>query len=74
MAIEKITKNYELLVRFNDDGKVGAHLQAITCIFEDGEQIAPPQLGDPKQIDLAELQSIVAALTEADWFVPEVSE
>lgn len=74
MSLEKIAKNYELLVRFNDDGKVGAHLQTLTGIVENGELIAPPQLGELQQLTLPELKTFVDGLSEADWFVSETDQ
>lgn len=72
MALEKTTHNYEILIRFNDSGKIGAHAQTLT-IVRDGEEIFNAQPNQPEPLTLAELQEKVAAFTDADWFVPESS-
>ncbi len=74
MTIEKTSRNYELLIRYNEDGKIGAHLQAITRITEAGALIAAPTLDAPRQLSLGELKSIVGSLVDSDWFVPAVSD
>lgn len=73
MALKKNDANYELLIRFNDNGKIGAHLQSITTV-SDGADVLSVKINDPEPMTLDGLQSFVASFTEDDWFVPEVSE
>lgn len=71
MALTEQTRDYEILVRFNPDGKIGAHRQTITEVLRDGEPInVGTSLNEPTPLDLAGLQAFVAALTEDDWYVP----
>jgi len=68
-TIERLTRNYEILIRFNDDNRIGAHLQTLTGYAEDGTYVQPPQLDAPNQLTLEELKRFVADLKEEDWFV-----
>lgn len=46
MSIEKRTRGYEILIRLNADGTIGAHYATISEVVEDGQVIAasPPEL------------------------------
>lgn len=70
MTVEVSTKNYELVVRYNEDGKIGALLRTITSVTDSGALITPPRVNDPQQLDLEALKAIVNGLDHADWFVP----
>lgn len=69
MALSKETRNYEMLLRFNENGKIGAQRQSITE-FKDGGTIVSATPENPEPLTLQELQDFVAALTPEDWFVP----
>ena len=71
MTIKKKTHDYEILIRFNESGKIGAHSQTMTVV-RDGDEIFSAQQNQPEALTLAELQEKIAAFTDADWFVPEV--
>lgn len=73
MAIKKTIQNYEVLIRFQPDGKIGAHKQDIGVITDGGEPYAS-KLEDPVPLSLAELQALVAAWTEDDMYMPPVAK
>lgn len=64
MSITEDTRNYEILVRFNDDGSVGAHLQQITEIKKDGSVISATVL-DPIQVSIDEVRAIIDSGSES---------
>jgi len=68
MALEKITKDYEILIRYNEDGKIGVQKQQITHYLEDGV-ILSSRLESPVEVNITELKSIVKAFTKDMWFV-----
>lgn len=68
MAITLNTRPYELLIRYNVDGKIGAHRQTITEI-KDGDTLINETINAPEELGREELQQVVAALTDEDWFV-----
>lgn len=64
MTIEKRTRGYEVLIRINADGTIGAHYATISEVIEDGEVIAasPPALsplGNVSGENAAQLTSIL---------------
>ena len=73
MSIQQTTQNYEILVRFNENGKVGAHSQSVSVI-RDGEVTLSATMNDPEPLTLAQLQERISSLTEGDWFIPPVGE
>lgn len=70
MTVQVSTKNYEILIRFNDDGRLGALLRTITSVTEKGVLVTPPKINDAQQLDLEELKDMVTNLGDDDWFVP----
>lgn len=73
MALKKDVQNYEILIRFNEDGKIGAHLQTLTVV-KDGANVLSAKPDDPVSMTLSELQEKVAAWTEDDMYVPPVAD
>lgn len=73
MSLELVTKNYEILVRFNENGKIGAQLQQITLITNDGVVLSS-KLEDPKPVSYEELSALVGSWTQEDWFIPAPQE
>lgn len=63
MALQERTRNYEILIRFNEDGSIGAHRQNISEIIKDGAVIAASVL-TPEPLTVAELTTIVAEFSE----------
>lgn len=61
MAIEKIQKRYEVLIRFDIEtgAPKGAHQRMMQTILEDGQPIAPPQEMPPTPLDPGELNDIL---------------
>lgn len=49
MTIEKRVRDYEIMIRINSDGTVGAHYSSISEVLEDGQVIAASIL-DPVPI------------------------
>lgn len=68
------TTDYEILIRFNENGKIGAMKRTLTVIkIDDHEPMV--KANQPTPIDsLEELQGIVAAFTRSDWFVAPTDE
>lgn len=58
MAITEQTRDYEILIRINADGTVGAQRQTITEIIRDGEVIAAT-LGEPMPVTAAEIIEVL---------------
>lgn len=73
MALEQKSRDYEILIRFNDDGKIGAHRQSITEILSKG-QIVMSTVDSPVSLDRQALQSIVAAFSDDDWYASTTTE
>lgn len=73
MAITKETRDYEILVRVNEDGRIGAHRQTITEIKEDG-QLLSASLNAPEELDFDGVQSALSALFDAEWLLTKVAE
>ncbi len=53
MSMEKRTRGYEILIRINADGTIGAHYATISEVIEDGNVIAasPPELTSLGSVD-----------------------
>lgn len=73
MAITQNTREYEVLIRHNDDGKIGAHRQTITEI-KDGDTVIHAALNPVEPMSREELQQWAAGLSAEDWFVPVETE
>lgn len=69
MTIEQKTTDYEILIRYNPDGKIGAHRVTLSQIVN-GDDVLSSSVNPPEPIDLATLKNIVAELTDGDWYVP----
>lgn len=67
MTLKKHTKNYEILIRFNENGKIGVHKQDISVICEN-ENILSSVLESPEQLTINQLKQIVSELSEKDSF------
>lgn len=70
MSLEQRTRNYEILIRFNEDGTLGAHLQSIEEILKDGAIInatplAPVPLAFVEGEDMTVLNSVLGEATAA---------
>lgn len=68
MALEKVTKDYEILIRYNEDGRIGVQKQQITYYIDDGV-VSSSRLESPVEVDITELKSIVKAFNKDMWFV-----
>jgi len=68
------TKNYELLVRYHDNGKVGASTRQITSMFDEEGNLVGTRLEEPKELTFFELSQIVYGIKLEDWYTPPVSE
>lgn len=73
MSLTKVTKDYEILIRFNENGKIGIQQQKITTVF-DGDEYFSSKLEEVQPLALKDIQSLVSAWTDVDIFVPTVSE
>lgn len=70
MSLEQRTRNYEVLIRFNEDGTLGAHLQSIEEILKDGAVIsasplAPVPLGFVEGEGITVLNSVLGEAAAA---------
>jgi len=73
MALEQKDRDYEILVRYNDDGKVGFHRQTLSEIIKDGVVLAST-INPPEKLSLEDLKTLVAELSESDIYVPPALE
>lgn len=70
MNIEHRIRNYEILIRFNENGSLGSHLQEIEEILKEGEVIsatplAPVPLSFVAGEGLVQLQTVLGEATTA---------
>lgn len=70
MSLEKEIKTYEILVRFNENGKVGASAQTLT-VMRDGDLIIGSTINPLEALTHEQLQELVSAIGADDWYVPE---
>lgn len=59
MALEKETSPYELLIRFHEDGSVGALYRTITKI-RDGNELLSAVVDPPEEMTLEEVRSVIS--------------
>ena len=74
MALTQTEREYEVLIRYHENGKIGAHRVTITEIRDGDILIGSPHPSNPIPIDLATLKSIVFGMTDEDWYVAPVEE
>lgn len=60
---------YEILIRFNDDGTIGAHKQNISITRMNGEIVGSFPMS-PESINLDELTQLVGDMSEEAWYIP----
>ena len=65
MAINETTTDYEILVRLNADGFVGAQAQTKT-VYANGAEVLLEKLNEPSVLTLADLKTKVTTLTESE--------
>lgn len=73
MTLQQKTQDYEVLIRFNENGKIGMQRQGI-ILFKEGEVTLTQKLADPVPLSLSDLQALVASWTEADMYVPPAAK
>lgn len=64
MPLSKETRDYEILIRFNEDGSIGAQRQSIVEIMDSGAIISAT-VETPIALTLEEVKEVVAGLTES---------
>ncbi len=73
MNITKVTRPYEVLIRYHQDGKIGVHFKTET-IIRDGDEVISGRIDTPIPYSFEEFKAFSQSLTESDWYVPEVVE
>ncbi len=63
MALQEVTREYEILIRYNVDGSIGAHIQRINEILRDSEIVSATVL-PPEELTVAQLKDLVRDLAQ----------
>lgn len=58
MALKEIVRDYEILIRFNADGTLGAHKQSINEIVKNGEVVAATLL-PPEELTIEQVKTLL---------------
>ena len=73
MTITRETRNYQLVISYGVDGKIAVYRQTMTTIKDD-DTVLITMMDPPEMLKREQLQPIISALTDSDWFVPVGSE